>query len=151
MSVKNSAHTSRKFPQFFMVPMYIDKSLVLYPKRFRTSNMYFNKSAKAIFPALTVFLQKIVSAETILYWIWPYVLWPFVTVHKSGETFQGRKLFKGGNYLKKYGSITNMGLCHLKRNKLWSYLIQRISLTKWEKYPSLFPIASKSIIKKSQN
>ena len=25
-----------------------------------------------------------------------------VTVHKSAETIQGRKLFKGGNYLRKY-------------------------------------------------
>ena len=102
------------------------------------------------FIANTIF-PWIVSVETILFWIWPYVLWPLLTVHTSEETIQGRKLFKGGNYLKKYGSITNMGLCHLKRNKLWSYLIQRISLTKLEKYPSLFPIASKSIIKKSQN
>ena len=39
----------------------------------------------------TVFPQ-IVSVETILFWIWPYALWP-VTVHKSVETIQGRKLF----------------------------------------------------------
>ena len=26
-----------------------------------------------------------------------------VTLHKSAETIQGRKLFKGGNYLRKYG------------------------------------------------
>ena len=29
---------------------------------------------------------------------------PKVTVHKCGETIQGRKLFKGGNYMRKYGS-----------------------------------------------
>ena len=40
----------------------------------------------------TVF-PRIVSAETILFLIWPYVLWPLVTVHKSAETIQGRKLF----------------------------------------------------------
>jgi hypothetical protein len=28
-----------------------------------------------------------------------------VTVHKSAETIQRRKLFKGGNYLRKYGSM----------------------------------------------
>ena len=50
----------------------------------------------------TVF-PRIVSAETILLWIWPYVLWPLNTVHKSAETIQGRKLFKGGNYSRKYG------------------------------------------------
>ena len=27
-----------------------------------------------------------------------------VTVHKCAETVQGRKLFKGGNYMRKYGS-----------------------------------------------
>ena len=41
---------------------------------------------------ITVF-PWIVSAETVLFWIWPYVLWPLVTVHKSEETIQGRKLF----------------------------------------------------------
>ena len=50
----------------------------------------------------TVFPQ-IVSAETILFWIWPYVLWPLVTVDKSAETIQRRKLLKGGNYSRKYG------------------------------------------------
>ena len=58
-------------------------------------------------PALCKFweyLPHIVSAETILCWLWPYVLWPLVTVHKSAETIQGRKLFKGGNYMRKYGN-----------------------------------------------
>ena len=50
----------------------------------------------------TVF-PHIVSAETILFWILPYVLWPLITVHKCAETIQGRKLFKGGNYMRKYG------------------------------------------------
>ena len=30
---------------------------------------------------------------------------PKVTVHKCVETIQGRKLFKGGNYLRKYGML----------------------------------------------
>ena len=50
----------------------------------------------------TVF-PHIVSVETTLFWLWPYVLWPLETVHKSAETIQGRKLFKGGNYMRKYG------------------------------------------------
>ena len=29
-----------------------------------------------------------------------------MTVHKSAETIQGRKLFKGGNYMRKYGIWT---------------------------------------------
>ena len=40
----------------------------------------------------TVF-PRIVSVETILFWIWPYVQWPLVTVHTGAETIQGRKLF----------------------------------------------------------
>ena len=40
-----------------MVPMYIDKRLVLYPKRFKTSNVNLNKSVEAIFPALNHFLH----------------------------------------------------------------------------------------------
>ena len=30
---------------------------------------------------------------------------PKVTVHKSAETIQGRKLFKGGNYMRNYGIL----------------------------------------------
>ena len=29
-----------------------------------------------------------------------------VTVHKGAETIQRRKLFKGGNYMRKYGILT---------------------------------------------
>ena len=50
----------------------------------------------------TVF-PHIVSAENIHFWIWPYVLWPLDTVHKCAETIQGRKLFTGRNYMRKYG------------------------------------------------
>ena len=49
--------TCTQFPQFSMVPMYIDKRLVLYPKRFKTSNVYFNKSVEAFFSALNYFLH----------------------------------------------------------------------------------------------
>ena len=49
----------------------------------------------------TVF-PRIVSAETILFWIYPYALWPLITVHTGAETIQGRNLFKGGNYSRKY-------------------------------------------------
>ena len=33
---------------------------------------------------------------------------PKVTVHKCAETIQGMKLFKGGNYMRKYGMSKNM-------------------------------------------
>ena len=55
----------------------------------------------------TVFL-RIVSVETILFWIWPYVLWPLVTVNKSAETIQGRKLFAEIRYLNGPDDLTGM-------------------------------------------
>ena len=48
----------------------------------------------------TVF-PHIVSTETILFWLWPYVLWPLITVHKCAETIQGRKLYEEIRYSKK--------------------------------------------------
>ena len=54
----------------------------------------------------TVF-PHIVSAETILFLNLEIqrsqYIRPKVTVHKCAETIQGRKLFKGGNYRRKYG------------------------------------------------
>ena len=38
-----------------------------------------------------------------------YVLWPLITVHKTAETIQGRKLFKGRNYSRKYSNYGNTG------------------------------------------
>ena len=37
-------------------------------------------------------------------------MWPLVTVHAGAETIQGRKLFKGGSYLRKYGN-SKKSLC----------------------------------------
>ena len=51
----------------------------------------------------TVFPQ-IVSAETILFWVQPYVLWPLFTVHT------GAKLFKCRNYSWKYGTLKDIVL-----------------------------------------
>ena len=36
-----------------------------------------------------------------------------MTVHKSAETIQGRKLFKGGNYSRKYGSCNSLKISYL--------------------------------------
>jgi hypothetical protein len=33
---------------------------------------------------------------------------PKVTLHKCAETIQGRKLFKGGNYSRKYGKLISI-------------------------------------------
>ena len=57
---------------------------------FCVSNTPFKNFWNTVFP-------RIVSAETILFWIYPYELWPLITVHTGAETIQGRKLFKGGN------------------------------------------------------
>ena len=39
---------------------------------------------------------------------------PKVTVYKCAETIQGRKLFKGGNYMRKYGiyNLLFSGICN---------------------------------------
>ena len=59
----------------------------------------------ALFQKLTLALimrvfSQVLSAETIFFWIWPYLLWPLVTVHKSAETIQGRKLFAEIRYFR---------------------------------------------------
>ena len=47
----------------------------------------------------TVFLQ-IVSAEIFLFWIQPYVLWPYIQVRKlfKRENYSGRKLYEEIRY-----------------------------------------------------
>ena len=49
------------------------------------------------------YFREFFPRKLFFFWIWPDVLWPLVTVNKSAETIQGRKLFKGGNYSRKYG------------------------------------------------
>ena len=78
-------------------PNWFNKSLGFETiKRWNYRNSALKSVSNTVFP-------HIVSAETILFWIQPYVLWPLVTVHTGAETIQGRKLFKGGNYMRKYG------------------------------------------------
>ena len=43
---------------------------------------------------------------------------PKVTVHKGAETIQGRKLFKGGNYMRKYGSQNHTSYILANANKI---------------------------------
>ena len=50
---------------------------------------------------------------------------PKVTVHKGAETIQGRKLFNGGNYMRKHGMQTLQvmyfsGACLVRR---WTLLL----------------------------
>ena len=72
-----------------------------YSRKYGMLLFWFREASQNLY---TVF-PRIVSAETILFWIWPDVLWPLITVHKSAENIQGRKLFKGGNYSRKYGIL----------------------------------------------
>ena len=57
------------------------------------------------FSLLHTVFPHIVSAETILFWLWLYVLWPLITVHKCAETIQGRKLYEEIRYVAHTGCI----------------------------------------------
>ena len=63
-------------------------------------------------------MQRAVTFDHIMYTVFPHsflnleiqrsqYIRPKVTVHKCAETIQGRKLFKGGNYMRKYGIKKN--------------------------------------------
>ena len=47
---------------------------------------------------------------------------PKFTVHKYAETIQGKKLFKGGNYMRKYG------MCFLIRGKIKNIFVPYLRL-----------------------
>ena len=56
---------------------------------------------------------------------------PKVTVHKFAETIQGRKLFKGGNYMRKYGiyfdnSMKTLGYADQKNLSTY-YILNRLT------------------------
>ena len=65
-----------------------------------------------------LFSEYRISANSFRFWIWPYVLLPLVTVHKSAETIQGRKLFKDENYSQKYGIWNSCGRSKFPSNCL---------------------------------
>ena len=52
---------------------------------------------------------------------------PKVTVHKVAETIQGRKLFKGGNYMRKYGILYTIVYTYIVFFK-----VQSCKITVWE-------------------
>ena len=61
---------------------------------------------------------------------------PKVAVHKCMETIQGRKLFKGGNYMRKYGNCNN---CLKRHNQTFlqdqQTLFNGHPLGVWEQIP----------------
>ena len=68
----------------------------------KTKNTNIKKWLRVFLVSLqgTVF-PRIVSAETILFWVWPYWLWPLLTGNYSRvETIQGQKLFAEIRYVK---------------------------------------------------
>ena len=82
-----------KFPEAF------SSTYVLTFNLHRTWNFwtYINKDY-----TYTVFL-RIVSAETIVFWIWPYLLWPFaLCIMTFGFPNSKNNSFRG-NYMRKYG------------------------------------------------
>ena len=89
---------------------------------------YSDKIKQTCYFPLTVF-RRIISAETSLFWIWPYVLWPLVTVHKGVEIIQGRKLFKGRRYSRKSSSPF---LNRISPGYLWVFLQSNfVKSTRW--------------------
>ena len=87
---------------------YIPQLMILIVESFHVKDGTLRKMlGKDIMNIIQTVFTQIVSAETILFWIWPYLLWPLTftsyTWIVAAETIQGRKLFKGGNYSRKYG------------------------------------------------
>ena len=80
----------------------------------------------------TVF-PRIVSAETILFWIQPSVLWPLITVHTGAETIQGRKLFKGGNYSQKDDSYKYLFMSEANHPPIVELIPTDAQMFKYEK------------------
>ena len=82
---------SQKIPDMLILVLYLPLTMPLW---------VVSKSLDTIFP-------HIVSAETTFFLHLEIqrsqYISPRVTVHKGAETIQGRKLFKGGNYMRKYG------------------------------------------------
>ena len=93
---------------------------------------------------LTTIFPPIVSAETSLLWKWKMwkfsysfcvtVIFYFINWIVAAETIEGGKLFKGGNYSRKYGNLKwpSVGLLtvfHLSSNSL-NILINVVDLSK---------------------
>ena len=51
---------------------------------------------------------------------------PKVTVHKGAETIQGRKVFKGGNYMRKYGICISLRVIYVKSQVLQSEILEEM-------------------------
>ena len=75
---------------------------------------------------ITIF-PYIVTMEVILFWLWPYVLWPLISVHKCAETIQGRKQYEEIQYFAKLRTTIFRNILVAYRSLLipfFSYLIK---------------------------
>ena len=76
--------------------------------------------------------------DVVYGWSLMYCVWPLITVHTGAETIQGRKLFKGGNYSRKYGNSILRTYIFLKVEKcqmasLWKKITET-NLLNWNKF-----------------
>ena len=59
-----------------------------------------------------------------------------MTVHKCAETIQGRKLFKGGNYMRKYGNYAQQARAKAAYSSMdFSSSIQKYCAANAHKFP----------------
>ena len=111
---------SQKIPDMLILVLYLPLTMPLW---------VVSKSLDTIFP-------HIVSAETTFFLHLEIqrsqYISPKVTVHKGAETIQGRKLFKGGNYMRKYGILILVHTTwHTERLHVFLFEPKRFLLT-WE-------------------
>ena len=111
---------SQKIPDMLILVLYLPLTMPLW---------VVSKSLDTIFP-------HIVSAETTFFLHLEIqrsqYISPKVTVHKGAETIQGRKLFKGGNYMRKYGILILVHTAwHTERLHVFLFEPKRFLLT-WE-------------------
>ena len=103
---------SQNIPDMLILVLYLPLTMPLW---------VVSKNLDTIFP-------HIVSTETTFFAFGN----PEVTVHKGAETIQGRKLFKGGNYMRKYGILILVHTAwHTERLHVFLFEPKRFLLT-WE-------------------
>ena len=109
---------SQKIPDMLILVLYLPLTMPLW---------VVSKSLDTIFP-------HIVSAETTFFLHLEIqrsqYISPKVTVHKGAETIQGRKLFKGRNYMRKYGILKcGQTTYHIPLNQYWTVLATVVFLS----------------------
>ena len=110
----------KKIPDMLILVLYLPLTMPLW---------VVSKSLDTIFPHIvsgeaTFFLQLEIQRSQYIS--------PKVTVHKGAETIQGKKLFKGWNYMRKYGILILVHTTwHTERLHVFLFEPKRFLLT-WE-------------------